>query len=97
MVEIRFHPEAQGDYQDALAWYQARSPQAATRFEAELERVLEAVAANPDMFPAYNDEHHFAMLTRFPYSLVYLSQPGQVEIVAVAHPDKRCQEPLLRL
>jgi hypothetical protein len=34
MAEARFHPEAQAEYRAALAWYQARSPQAADRFEA---------------------------------------------------------------
>jgi plasmid stabilization system protein ParE len=62
-----------------------RSPQAAARFEAELERVLLAIAANPSMFPAYDDEHRFSMLRRSPYSVVYQALPGQVHIVAVAH------------
>jgi plasmid stabilization system protein ParE len=82
---IQFHPEAQDEYQVALIWYQARSPQAAARFEAEVERVLGSVAANPGMFPVYDDEHRFAMLRRFPYSVVYRMQPGQVYVVAVAH------------
>jgi plasmid stabilization system protein ParE len=83
--DIRFHPEAQAEYQTALGWYQARSPQAATRFEAEVERVLGLVAANPGMFPKYDDENRFTMLRRFPYSLVYQVQPGQVHVVALAH------------
>jgi hypothetical protein len=40
-MDILFHPEARAEYLDALAWYQARSPQAAERFEAELERTLD--------------------------------------------------------
>lgn len=47
MDEVRFHPEAQA----ALAWYQARSPQAAARFEAQAEHVLGLIAASPMMFP----------------------------------------------
>ncbi len=85
MVEVRFHPEAQAEYQDALAWYQTRSPQASRRFEAEAERVLNAVAANPLMHPAYDDDHRFAMLSRFPYSVVYAVMPDRIFVVAVAH------------
>jgi len=83
--EVRFHPEAQAEYQAALAWYQTRNARASVRFEAELDRVIEGIIANPAMFPAYDDEHRFSMLRRFPFSVVYLAQPGQIEIVAVAH------------
>jgi plasmid stabilization system protein ParE len=83
--EIRFHPEAQAEYQTALAWYQVRSPQAAMRFEAETERVLGLIAANPSMFPKYDEESRFVTLRRFPYSVVYQVQPDQIYIVALAH------------
>ncbi len=85
MDDIRFHPEAQAEYQAALAWYQVHSPQAAARFEAEAERVLGLIVANPGMFPMYDDEHRFVMLRRFPFNVVYQVQPGQVYVVAVAH------------
>lgn len=85
MVDIRFHPEAQAEYQAALAWYQVRSPQAAARFEAETEHVLESVRSNPSMFPRYDEEHRFAMLRRFPYSVVYHVQPDRVDVIALAH------------
>ncbi len=85
MDDVRFHPEAQAEYQAALAWYQAHSPEAAARFEAEAERALGLIVTNPGMFPMYDDEHRFVMLRRFPYSVVYQVQPGQVYVVAVAH------------
>jgi plasmid stabilization system protein ParE len=83
--DIRFHPEAQAEYEGGLAWYQARSPQAAMRFEAEVERVLGLVAANPSIFPKYDDENRFIMLRRFPFSVVYQVQPDHVYVMALAH------------
>lgn len=85
MIEVRFHPEAQAEYQDALIWYQARSLQASARFEAEVEGALGRIAANPGMFPVYDDNYRFVMLKRFPYSLVYQVLPDRIEIIAVAH------------
>ena len=52
MANIIFHPEAQEEYERALAWYQARSPRAANRFEAEVQRLLSLVQLNPESFPA---------------------------------------------
>ena len=85
MANILFHPEAQAEYDAALAWYQSRSPRTALRFEAEVERIMGSIGADPEMFPNYDDEHHFAVLRRFPYSVVYQVQPGQVSVIAVAH------------
>jgi plasmid stabilization system protein ParE len=85
VTEIRFHPEAQAEYQAAFEWYRDRSERAAGRSEFEVERVLELSKANPEMFPRYDGEHRLVMLRRFPYFLVYRSQPERIEIIAVAH------------
>jgi plasmid stabilization system protein ParE len=83
--EIRFHPEAEDEYQSALAWYRARSPQASGRFEAEVDRVLKSIATTPGMYPKYDENHRFATLGRFPYSIVYRESPGRIDVIAVAH------------
>jgi toxin ParE1/3/4 len=85
VADLAFHPEAQAEYDAALAWYQARSLRAAARFEADVERTLTAVQANPQAFPAYDDEHRYAVLRRYPYSVVYLEQPDRILVIAVAH------------
>lgn len=66
MVDVGFHPEAQAEYQDAFAWYQVRSRQAADRFEAEMERALQAVTDRPMMFPVYDGLDRYVTLERFP-------------------------------
>ncbi len=85
MADILFHPEAQAEYDSALAWYRARSAQTAARFEAEVERVLGQIGANPDLFPNYDDEHRFAVLRRYPYTVVYRVEGEHVYVVALAH------------
>lgn len=88
MANVLFHPEAQAEYDAAVAWYQSRSLRAASRFEGEVERVLNSIEASPEMFPSYDDDHRFAMLRRFPYSVVYQVQSGQVYVIAVAHSSR---------
>lgn len=89
MADILFHPEAQDEYEKAVAWYQARSPRAAARFEAEVQRMLGLVQLNPESFPAYDDDHRFAVLRRYSYTLVYQVQPDRIYIVAVAQAGRR--------
>ena len=88
MADVRFHPEAQAEYEAALMWYQARSVRAAARFEAEMQRTLDLIAVNPDLFPPYDADHRFAVLRRYPYSVVYRVQPTQVLVIAVAHSSR---------
>lgn len=89
MADIIFHPEAQDEYEKALAWYQARSPRAASRFEAEVQRLLGLVQVHPESFPAYDDDHRFAVLRRFAYLLVYQVQTDRICVVAVAQAGQR--------
>ncbi len=85
MVNTSFHPEAQEEYEEAIAWYQDRSPQASLRFESEVERVVRVIEGNPEIFPNYDDLHRYALLRHFPYSIVYQHWIDHVYVIAVAH------------
>jgi plasmid stabilization system protein ParE len=89
VADIIFHPEAQDEYEQAFAWYHARSPKAAARFEAEVQRLLDLIQLHPESFPAYDDDHRFTVLRRFAYTLVYQVQPDRILIVAVAQAGRR--------
>jgi plasmid stabilization system protein ParE len=85
MADVSIHPAAEAEYEAALAWYLARSARAAARFEAAFERALESVAANPELHPLCDDRHRFCLLRRYPYSIIFRVDGGQVRVVAVAH------------
>jgi plasmid stabilization system protein ParE len=88
VAKVLFHPEADAEYLAAREWYRARSLQAAFRFESELERVLDLIAANPDTFPKYDDNHRFALLRRFPYCVIYQQRSENIDVIAVAHTSR---------
>jgi plasmid stabilization system protein ParE len=85
VASISFHPAAQGDLQDALDWYSARSLQAANRFEAAVDAALALIANNPLMYGLLDDRHRACSVRRFPYTVIYREDSGNVTIVAVAH------------
>jgi plasmid stabilization system protein ParE len=89
VVEVTIHPDAEAEYEHALGWYLARSPQAAERFEAALDRAIEAIRANPTTFPLCDDIHRFVLLKRYPYSLVYRLDGDSARVIAVAHSKRR--------
>jgi plasmid stabilization system protein ParE len=88
VVDVLFHPEAGAEYDVAVSWYRLRSARAATRFEAEVERVPNLISTNPETYPKYDDEHRYAVLRHFPFSVVYHIQPGKAYVVGVAHSSR---------
>lgn len=89
MADILFHPEAQAEYEAARGGYQARSSQTATRFDAEMSRVLGLMTTHPNMFPQYDDYHRFAVLRRYPFTLVYQIHDDKIYVIAVAHSSRK--------
>jgi len=85
MANVRFLPAADQDYRDALAWYQARSARAAAGFEAAVEVALQRIADNPELWPSCDEQHRFYVLRRYPYSIIYRHDGGEIVVVAVAH------------
>ena len=57
-------------------------------FEKEVERILGMIASFPEMYPIYDPEHRFAVLRRFPFSIVYRVESGQTYVIALAHSSR---------
>ena len=53
--------------------------------EAEVQRVIQLIESNPEGFPKYDDLHRYALLRRFPYSIVYQHWADQIYVVGVVH------------
>lgn len=71
MVEVSYHPEAEAEIEAAAAWYMSRSQTAAAGLAEELDRVIAMIQQFPELQPAYDARHRFAVLRRYPYSVVY--------------------------
>jgi len=57
MANVAFLPSAEADYQGALAWYQARSPQAAAGFEAAVAEGVQRIAQSPELYGLVDAQH----------------------------------------
>ena len=90
MVSVSFSEEAETEYIEALDWYSARSARAGTGFEAAIDETISRIAESPEQFPVTDQEgFRFAILNRYPYSLIYRITPSGVQIVAVAHARRK--------
>lgn len=88
-VQIRFHPAAVAEVEDAVQRYAEQSPVAARAFAAEVNAGVERVGEAPARWPRYVHGTRRYLFPHFPFSLVYRVRNGDVEIVAVAHHRRR--------
>lgn len=72
-------------------FYESQAAGLGEDFLAEAERVIELVAATPELGAPYVGEKNTrrVLLQRFPFAIVYQAEPELVLIVAVAH-QRRC-------
>jgi len=83
------HGDADQEAEDAAAWYEARNPDAASRFVTELERTLERISVAPLQFPRISKSIRFAVLHDFPYLVIFRDAPDAIRILAIAHGKRR--------
>jgi len=83
--QIDVHPGAVAEARAAAQWYRERSALAADAFLAELDRAVERITENPEMYPHYVRGTRRYLLQRFLFYLVYREVSGKLELVAIAH------------
>ena len=83
--QIDIHPQAVAEAQAAAQWYRERSGSAAQAFLAELDRAVERISENPEVWPPYVAGTRHFLLQRFPFSVIYRLVSNRIEVVAIAH------------
>lgn len=90
-LRYRYHPAARAELDGATLWYEDAAAGLGSDLLREVEAVLESILAGPAGYPLHPDVAprlavRRALLRRYPYSLVWLTDPaGDVVILAVAH------------
>lgn len=85
MAEVSYHPEAEAELQAATAWYLSHSQAAAAGLVEEVERTTAMIQQFPELQPLYDDRHRFAVLRRYPYSIIYRVEGERLRVIAFAH------------
>ena len=85
-----FHPEAEAEHLETIAWYESRSAGLGTRYLVEFERVLSHVCEHPHRYrlerlPDVRRVH----MRGFPFTILYREVDRQVEVLAVMHHRRR--------
>ena len=86
---FRFHPAAEVELSAAADWYEARRPGLGRQFVDAVHAKVDDIVDGPERWPLSAGTRR-ALMTRFPYAVVYrVAGDDVVEIVAVAHLKRR--------
>ena len=70
---VEFHDDAVAEYNAAFDWYLERSPDAALKFDAEMDRALAQISEAPRRWAAAAHLTRRFLLRRFPFVLITAS------------------------
>ena len=85
MANVIICSAAEVDFTESLKWYAERSIDAANDFDAEFDRAISQIAADPERFPMCDARHRYFLLRRFPFRIIYRIANFDILIIAVAH------------
>lgn len=88
MLPVVFGPAARAELIEARDWYSARAEELAVRFTAEVEAVVERIAAAPQHFFVVHRDIRRARFRRFPYALFFRVIGGTVHVIACFHSSR---------
>jgi toxin ParE1/3/4 len=84
-----FHPLAESELLDAAKYYEARSTGLGHSFLAAVRHAIEQIQAFPESAPVVRRGLRRKALRRFPHSLIYGAELGEIKIMAVMHLKRR--------
>jgi plasmid stabilization system protein ParE len=84
-LPVRLLPEARAEFDDATDWYEQQRPGLGVDFVARVRAVLDQIAANPKLHAAVYGDVRKAVVSQFPYIVLYREDPGEVVVIAVFH------------
>jgi|ERR1051325_3754406 plasmid stabilization system protein ParE len=89
-MDVRYHRLAAQEHLKALRRYARYSMNVAERFVHAMNEAVEAIAANPQLWPKYDERYRWKRLRKFPYVLYFETvDDANVRILAVAHEKRR--------
>ena len=88
-MTVRFVAEAQGEYFDAVAYYERATAGLGARFEREMNRVIRQIADQPEVLSVRRGGYRRINLRIFPFYLPYVVRGDVLWVLAVAHAKRR--------
>jgi hypothetical protein len=87
--QVRFHPRAAEEADNAHLWYRARNSHVADAFRSDLDAAIEAISDRARRWLRLFVRFRRLPMRRFPFSIVYVERADTVDVIALAHHRRR--------
>jgi plasmid stabilization system protein ParE len=84
-MNVRFHPIAIVELEEAAQWYEAQRMELREEFLAEFRTGIGQVIELPHAWQLFGTGVRRYRLGNFPYGIVYIIEDDQIVVLAVAH------------
>jgi len=84
-VTFSFHPEAEEDLVQAVAYYEDCAPGLGLDFSREVYATIQNAVAYPVLWPVIEPDIRRCLVRRFPFGVLYSVEPDAIFILAVMH------------
>lgn len=88
-MNVKFHELALEEYDEQLAYHHQIDPKLAARLQAETERVITLILANPLMFRERKHGYRRVNFRYFTHYLVYLIRNDTIHVLSISHGQRR--------
>ena len=84
-LPVATRPAAAAEIEAAYRWYEKKREGLGSEFLEAVDKMVNAIAENPERFPTIRKDIRRALLRRFPYSIFYRVVSGHVVVIACFH------------
>ena len=84
-MNLEFHPEAAAEFEAAADFYSSRQPGLELRFLDSVDRCMSKIIEAPHRFRKFDGEIRRALVSVFPYAVLFFIKSDKVFVLAVMH------------
>jgi plasmid stabilization system protein ParE len=85
---VMLRPRAEDDIRAGYRWYKSQQSELGEEFLVHLRLALERISEFPESSPIVHKSVRRALITKFPYLVFYVAEPGRVVVLAVLHTSR---------
>jgi plasmid stabilization system protein ParE len=88
-MRLTYHPEAEAELIDSAKFYENRAATLGVQFLDAVDRAIRIIQDDPKRGRVLRGDVRSHMLKRFPFSIYYRIQLGELRILAFQHHSRR--------